>query len=132
MTELSCYSFLLKGGERSSRGYLKRPTYCLVGEHFVGWTPVRSPRKKKKDPRRGETDSGLQSRRNWKKIRGVTKMGSSEYLMKVQNLNNTEIAGISQPQTLAQKLRYELEVEQVRKPTGLTLPFSSLDKRQCC
>ena len=40
-------------------------------------------------------------------------MGSSEYLMKVQNLNNTETAGISQPQTLAQKLRYELEVEQV-------------------
>ncbi|QDZ17946.1 hypothetical protein HOP50_01g04520 [Chloropicon primus] len=39
-------------------------------------------------------------------------MGSSEYLMKVQNLSNAETAGISQPQTLAQKLRYELEAEQ--------------------
>ncbi len=33
--------------------------------------------------------------------------------MKVQNMLNTETAGISQPQTLAQKLRYELEVQEV-------------------
>ena len=40
-------------------------------------------------------------------------MGSSEYLLKVQNLLNAETAGISQPQTLAQKLRYELQAQEV-------------------
>ena len=63
-------------------------------------------------------------RRGWKKKKKKKKkrkknkycnMGSSEYLMKVQNLSNVETAGISQPQTLTQKLRYELQAQQVRR-----------------
>ncbi len=39
-------------------------------------------------------------------------MGSSEYLMQVQDLAKADTAGIAQPQTLQQKLRYELEARQ--------------------
>mmetsp|Transcript_11659 Transcript_11659/g.21861 ORF Transcript_11659/g.21861 Transcript_11659/m.21861 type:complete len:142 (+) Transcript_11659:217-642(+) len=46
-------------------------------------------------------------------------MGSSEYLMKVQNLSNVETAGISQPQTLTQKLRYELQAQQEQELDAL-------------
>ena len=57
------------------------------------------------------TQGGLSSVAFGREDRGT--MGSSEYLMKVQNLSNVDTAGISQPQTLAQKLRYELEAQQV-------------------